>query len=135
MDSPPSLLTALKKTERSGGRFPPREEAQLRHPSPPTAARHGVRPYARSKMPRLRWTHDLHQCFLNAVQRLGGEERATPKLVLELMNVKGLTITHVKSHLQMYRSMKHEQMMQEYAVGRKKTKIVHPRTKVAETET
>ncbi|CAA2969687.1 transcription repressor KAN1-like [Olea europaea subsp. europaea] len=73
----------------------------------------GVRPYNRSKMPRLRWTQDLHQRFVHAVERLGGEYRATPKMVLELMNVKGLTITHVKSHLQMYRSTKHEQMLQE----------------------
>ncbi|OVA09455.1 SANT/Myb domain [Macleaya cordata] len=71
-----------------------------------------VRPYVRSKVPRLRWTPDLHDVFLHAVHRLGGEEKATPKLVLETMDVRGLTISHVKSHLQMYRSMKQEQMIQ-----------------------
>ncbi|KAG8374443.1 hypothetical protein BUALT_Bualt11G0132400 [Buddleja alternifolia] len=65
-----------------------------------------VRPYVRSKMTRLRWTPDLHLRFLSAVERLGGEDRATPKLVLQLMNIKGLNIAHVKSHLQMYRSKK-----------------------------
>ncbi|CAL1397590.1 unnamed protein product [Linum trigynum] len=76
-----------------------------------------VRPYVRSKSPRLRWTPDLHRCFVHAVDRLGGEDRATPKMVLQIMDVKGLTISHVKSHLQMYRSMKHEQAMQGEAVG------------------
>lgn len=33
-----------------------------------------VRPYVRSKFPRLRWTPDLHFRFLHAVQRLGGQE-------------------------------------------------------------
>ncbi|KAL8120649.1 myb family transcription factor MOF1-like [Apium graveolens] len=65
-----------------------------------------VRPYIRSKVPRLRWTSDLHHCFIGAIQRLGGQEKATPKLVLQMMDVRGLTISHVKSHLQMYRSMK-----------------------------
>ncbi|KAJ3692153.1 hypothetical protein LUZ60_012503 [Juncus effusus] len=65
-----------------------------------------VRQYNRSKHPRLRWTPDLHMAFIHAVERLGGQERATPKLVLQMMNVRGLSIAHVKSHLQMYRSKK-----------------------------
>jgi len=34
-----------------------------------------VRPYVRSKNPRLRWTPELHHCFLRAVDRLGGQDR------------------------------------------------------------
>lgn len=32
------------------------------------------RPYVRSRVPRLRWTPDLHRCFMHAVDRLGGED-------------------------------------------------------------
>ncbi|WOH11940.1 hypothetical protein DCAR_0831436 [Daucus carota subsp. sativus] len=65
-----------------------------------------VRRYVRSKLPRLRWTPELHRSFVHAIERLGGQERATPKLVLQIMNVRGLNIAHVKSHLQMFRSKK-----------------------------
>ena len=38
------------------------------------ASSRGVRPYARSKVPRLRGTPDLHRCFVQAVERRGGHE-------------------------------------------------------------
>lgn len=52
----------------------------------------------------MRWTEELHRQFVEAVECLGGQDEATPKRILQLMGVKGVSISHIKSHLQMYRS-------------------------------
>ncbi|CAN4081297.1 unnamed protein product [Withania somnifera] len=53
--------------------------------------------------PRLKWTPDLHQRFVDAVSQLGGPDKATPKSLMRVMNIHGLTLYHLKSHLQKYR--------------------------------
>ncbi|KAG7557623.1 Myb domain [Arabidopsis suecica] len=64
------------------------------------------RSYISPKLASMRWTDDLDIRFIQVVELLGGERSATPKKILSHMGVRDLTISHVKSHLQMYRNKK-----------------------------
>ncbi|XWS34115.1 hypothetical protein CRYUN_Cryun21dG0012000 [Craigia yunnanensis] len=59
--------------------------------------------------PRLKWTPELHQRFVEAVNQLGGADKATPKSLMRVMGISGLTLYHLKSHLQKYRLGKNQQ--------------------------
>ncbi|KAF1875210.1 hypothetical protein Lal_00007826 [Lupinus albus] len=56
-----------------------------------------------SRKERRCWSPELHRRFVNALQKLGGSQVATPKQIREFMQVDGLTNDEVKSHLQKYR--------------------------------
>ncbi|KHG25335.1 Myb family transcription factor APL [Gossypium arboreum] len=42
--------------------------------------------------PRLKWTPELHQRFVDAINQLGGPDKATPKSVMRVMGIPGLTL-------------------------------------------
>ncbi|XP_020527764.1 two-component response regulator ORR21 isoform X2 [Amborella trichopoda] len=54
------------------------------------------------KKPRVNWTVDLHEQFVDAVHQIG-IDKVGPKKILDLMHVPGLTRENVASHLQKYR--------------------------------
>ncbi|KAF8045061.1 hypothetical protein N665_5677s0003 [Sinapis alba] len=53
--------------------------------------------------PRLRWSYELHHRFIDAVNQLGGPNKATPKGLIRILEIPELTLYHLKSHLQKYR--------------------------------
>ncbi|KAE8782204.1 Myb family transcription factor APL [Hordeum vulgare] len=59
--------------------------------------------------PRLKWTPELHERFADAVKKLGGPDKATPKAIMRVMGIPGLTLYHLKSHLQKFRLSKNLQ--------------------------
>jgi len=56
----------------------------------------------RGKKPRMIWTPELHQRFVDAVNKLG-LDHAVPKKIKELMGIPFLRREHIASHLQKYR--------------------------------
>lgn len=56
--------------------------------------------YPAGKRGRLRWTPQLHAQFVAAVEQLGGAFTATPKRILAVMGVPGITLLQIKSHVQ-----------------------------------
>ncbi|KAI3913709.1 hypothetical protein MKW98_011770 [Papaver atlanticum] len=62
----------------------------------------GKRTRARSTAPKKRrviWTAELHNHFLEAVEKLG-VDKGVPKRILEYMRIPGLTRENIASHLQ-----------------------------------
>ncbi|KAL7607549.1 hypothetical protein Lser_V15G15144 [Lactuca serriola] len=51
---------------------------------------------------RLVWTPQLHKRFVEIVGHLG-VKNVVPKMIMQMMNVEGLTRENVASHLQKYR--------------------------------
>nr|GMD72826.1 protein PHOSPHATE STARVATION RESPONSE 3-like isoform X1 [Ipomoea batatas] len=55
------------------------------------------------RKPRFKWTVQVHERFVDAVNQLGGIYKATPKNIMRLMDIEQITTDHIKSHLQKYR--------------------------------
>ncbi|KAI3444621.1 hypothetical protein Pfo_001286 [Paulownia fortunei] len=96
-----SISEAACFNQRNKRKEPPREKNEKSEGSeedPPMA-----------KKPRVVWTIEMHQKFLEAIEVIG-YDKAVPKKIVEVMGIPGLTRENVASHLQKFRgSMKRTQ--------------------------
>ncbi|XP_058759909.1 two-component response regulator ORR24-like [Vicia villosa] len=76
---------------------------------------------------RVVWSDDLHAKFVDAVNLIGiSNSKVVPSKIVALMNVDGITTSHVASHLQKYR---HKKKKAEHQADRDRvpsTKILQP---------
>lgn len=104
MGSTEAVTTQLKQLDHSGPTSSLNIEAyaNLKRPTGEEAGVRNKDESLTSMKSRVVWTVDLHEKFVTVVTQLGIDE-ATPKTILRLMNVPGLTRTNIASHLQKYR--------------------------------
>lgn len=71
-------------------------------PLPPLPPRRPM-PLQTDKKERFCWTPERHSAFVSVVARLGGADKATAKQIRDRMQIPGLNLDIIKSHLQAYR--------------------------------
>nr|XP_016504593.1 PREDICTED: probable transcription factor KAN3 isoform X2 [Nicotiana tabacum] len=79
------------------------EEISKEQKGEETSEKAVVQSHDLNRKPRFRWTVEVHDHFVEAVNELG---EATPKNIMKLMDDEDITSGHIKSHLQKYRQSK-----------------------------
>ncbi|KAK1360154.1 hypothetical protein POM88_044628 [Heracleum sosnowskyi] len=108
---------AVQHTQHLAEPIGPQQELQQTQEQPQQIVEEGQvqfqRPLLGMGKPRLYWSRGLHARFVRAVSELGGSSSATPKEILNKMNVPGLTREQVKSHLQKVRTSEARKTLQQ----------------------